>query len=67
MESDSFTVQREAIIIITNAISVAQLDDVTYHLAKHNNYALFGIFSSGLDNSDASLQIEILEALGHVL
>jgi hypothetical protein len=63
MESDSFTVQREAIIVITNAISVAQLNDITYHLAMQNNFALFKIFASGLEKNDQSLQIEILEAL----
>jgi len=55
MESDSFTVQREAIIVITNAISVAQLNDITYHLAMQNNFALFKIFASGLEKNDQSL------------
>ena len=67
MESESLTVQREAIIVITNSICVANIDDITYHLAMHNNYALIGVIAKALELSDNSLKIEVLETLDHIL
>jgi len=67
MNSESTTVSREAILIITNAISTAQIEEITYHLANHNNYYLLGIFAKALENDDFNLIQEILEALDHIL